>query len=186
MHTIERFYHFNPKSQLIITLPEEWKSYWEGIISESDFRIPHRVVSGGAERYHSIQNALEYCIGDYVVVHDGVRPLVSTETLERCYKEVKQSDAVIPIVPISESLRILEDNSTKAVDREKYVLVQTPQCFKKEVLQKAYDQEFSHDITDDATLVEKLGVTITTVSGNEENIKITNQADLAYSEHLLK
>ena len=186
MHTIEKFYHFDPTSQLIITLPDEWKSYWEGIISESDFRIPHRVVTGGEERFHSIKNALHYCIGDYIIVHDGVRPLVSTETLARCFKEVKQSDAVIPIVPISESLRFIEDGNTKAVKRENYVLVQTPQCFKKDLLIEAYNQEFTPDITDDATLVELTGVKITTVEGNEENIKITNQADLAYSEHLLK
>jgi len=186
MHTIERFYHFDPAAQMIITLPEEWKAYWEGIIAERDFRIPHRVVSGGEERYHSIKNALKYCIGQYVMVHDGVRPLVSVETLERCYKEVKQSDAVIPVVPVFESLRKKSDSGTSAVDRNEYVLVQTPQCFKKEVIQRAYDLEFSEDITDDATLVEKCEYDITTVAGNEENIKITNQSDLAFAEHLLK
>lgn len=186
MYTIEQFYHYAPKAQIILTLPEEWRSYWEELIEENDFRIPHRVVSGGKERYDSIKNALEFCHGDYIAVHDGVRPLVTIETIEKCFNAVIKKEAVIPIVPVKESLRITDGNGTKAVNRSEYHHVQTPQCFKRSILLKAYDQPFNDSITDDACLVEMSGVQIHTVLGNDENIKITNQTDLALAEHLLK
>ncbi len=185
MYTIERFYHFDPKAQLIVTLPEEWNSYWEDLLIENDFRIPHRVVTGGNERYDSIKNALEYCIGKYIVVHDGVRPLVSADTLERCFNAVKQYCAVIPVINLKESLRQKGDGATKAVDRADYLLVQTPQCFEKEILLRAYKKPYDSSITDDATLVESIGVPIKTVDGNDSNIKITTQSDLSFAEYLL-
>lgn len=186
MYTIEKFYHFDPKAQIILTLPSDWRNYWEELIEENDFRIPHRVVAGGTERYDSIKNALEYCQGDYIAVHDGVRPLVDSGTISRCIKALNKHDAVIPVIPVTESLRIKEGNDTNALDRSKYLLVQTPQCFKKEVLLKAYEKPFSKNITDDACLVEEDGVSIFTVEGNDENIKITTKTDLALAEHLLK
>jgi len=186
MRTIEQFYHFDPNIQVILTLPEEWKGYWEALLMENDFSIPHRVVSGGKERYHSIKNALEYCLGDFVAVHDGVRPLVAYETLKSCFEKVQNSVAVIPVLSISQSVRMRDGNTTKAVNRDDYMLVQTPQCFSKPVLLEAYEQPYHEGVTDDATLVEAAGYTITTVEGNPENIKITNQSDLKYAEGFLK
>lgn len=186
MYCVEKFYHFDPKAQLIITLPEDWKEYWEDQIEEHDFRVPHRVVSGGAERYDSIKNALQHCHGEYVAVHDGVRPLVSEDTIKACFERVKRKDAVIPVVPLKESIRVIENGGTKAVDRSQYITVQTPQCFKKEVLENAYSLPFDSTVTDDACLVERIGVVVETVKGNDENIKITTKSDLALAEQLLK
>ena len=186
MRTIELFYRYDPKIQIILTLPEDWRDYWEELILEHDFVIPHRVVTGGEERYHSIKNALFYCQGEYVAVHDGVRPLVGFHTLENCFKAVKKHDAVIPVMALNESLRKMEGDHTCAVPRTDYMLVQTPQCFKKKVLLKAYDRPYHAAITDDASLVEEAGYTITTVEGNPENIKITTQADFKYAEMFLK
>lgn len=186
MHTIERFYHFNTFFQLILTLPEDWKQHWEELQLEHDFKIPHRIVSGGAERYHSIKNALAYCLGDYVLVHDGVRPMVGDETLSNCLAASKKKDAVIPVVPIYESLRKKKGGHTEIVDRSDYLLVQTPQVFKREVLEQAYKQPFHAGITDDAGLVEQAGFEISTVEGNVENIKITSQDDLKYAELYFK
>lgn len=186
MYTIEKFYHFDPKCQILITLPEEWKSYWEELVIEQDFKIPHRVVSGGDERYHSIKNAIQFCYGDYIAVHDGVRPLVSEETIQKCMAKLRKSDAVIPVVSIAESLRMKGDSGkTLAVDRNEFLIVQTPQCFKRETLEKAYSLEYHSKITDDAGLVEEAGFTISTIKGNSENIKITTQADLKFAELFL-
>jgi 2-C-methyl-D-erythritol 4-phosphate cytidylyltransferase len=186
MYTIEKFYHFDPKAQLIITLPEEWRNHWEDLVEEHDFRIPHRVVVGGAERYDSIKNALEYCHSEYVAVHDGVRPLVSDSTIKECFEKVRKKDAVIPVVDLKDSIRLKEEGNTKAVDRSQYLTVQTPQCFKREVLEEAYSLPFDASVTDDACLVERLGKSVFTVSGNDENIKITTKSDLALAEQLLK
>lgn len=186
MHTMSQVYHCNPKFQIILTLPEEWKSYWEELLVHHDFKIPHRIVDGGKERYHSIKNALEYCYGEYVIVHDGVRPLVAYKTLERCLEAVKKHGAVIPVVDLKESLRMQDGKGTKAVDRSLYQIVQTPQCFKKEILMKAYELPFHKGITDDASLVEEAGFEVKTVLGNEENIKITSKVDLNFAELFLK
>lgn len=187
MYTLELFYHFDPNLQLILTLPDDWKEYWEQLVVENDFKIPHRVISGGKERYDSIKNALTYCHSDFIAVHDGVRPFVSSETLTACFDALIMNDAVIPVVPVKESLRKKgSDGKTLAVDRDNYWMVQTPQCFTKSILFKAYEQPFTNDISDDASLVEKLGIPIYTVSGNDENIKITTQMDLVLANHLLK
>lgn len=186
MYTIELFYHFNASFQLILTLPQDWIQHWEELRLQHDFMIPHRIVSGGEQRYHSIKNALDFCSGDYVLVHDGVRPMVSDETLTNCLEQSKNKDAVIPVVPIYESLRKKTGAQTEIVDRSEYLLVQTPQVFKREVLEQAYKQPFHVGITDDAGLVENAGFEISTVEGNVENIKITSQDDLKYAELYFK
>lgn len=187
MYTLERFYHFDPKAQLVLTLPSDWLNYWEGLMAEYDFHVPHRIVEGGKERYDSIKNALDVCRGEVIAVHDGVRPLVSEDTLKTCFRAVINEDAVIPTIPLSESIRQkMEEDDTKAVKRSDYLIVQTPQCFKREALLKAYKQPFHEGITDDASLVEEVGYKIYTVSGNDENIKITTQSDLKYAELFLK
>jgi len=186
MHTIEKFYHFDPKVQIIITLPEEWKEYWEALIADYHFKIPHRIVIGGEERYHSIKNALTYCYGDYISIHDGVRPLVSHETMKNCAKMMRNCNAIVPVINLVDSLRVKVGKITKSVNRENYMLVQTPQCFKKEVITQAYERPYHKGIRDDASLVEEAGFMIKTVEGNVENIKITNQADLQYAELFLK
>ncbi len=185
MHTIEKFYHFDPTIQIIITLPVEWKDYWEKLVLETNFKIPHRVINGGKERYHSIKNALKYCFGDYISIHDGVRPLVSHSTLKNCASTILHHDAIIPVVPLIDSLRKKEGKNSTAVNRSEYILVQTPQCFKAEVIKKAYNQPYHTKITDDASLVEEAGFKITIVEGNPENIKITNQSDLKYASLFL-
>lgn len=186
LHTISLFHDFNPEMQIIVTLPEEWFSHWEKLIADYKFAVPHEVVSGGLERFHSIKNALDFCEGSYILVHDGVRPLVSPETIDECIRGLRTSDAVVPVIPVKESLRMVNENGSKAVNRADYKIVQTPQCFKREVLIKAYDRQFHEAITDDASLVEESGVAITCVEGNPENIKITSPSDLFFAESLLK
>jgi 2-C-methyl-D-erythritol 4-phosphate cytidylyltransferase len=186
MYTIEQFYQYDPKMELILTLPREWLSYWESMMTEHDFHIPHRIIEGGKERYNSIKNALELCSGEIVAVHDGVRPLVSHTTIRACISAAQSSGTAVPIVPISESIRRVENNVSKAVNRADFKVVQTPQCFKREILLQAYEQSFHEGITDDASLVEAAGHKIELVEGNVENIKITTQSDLKYAGLFLK
>ncbi len=185
MHTIERFYHYDPNLQLIVTLPGAWLNYWEDLIQEYEFRIPHRVVIGGEERYHSIKNALEYCSGKYIAIHDGVRPLVSEETIRACFKALREYPAVIPVVQMKESIRKRTDVGSVSLDRSEYLTVQTPQCFDAKILRHAYERPYGPEITDDACLVEANGIQIYMVNGNEENIKITTPMDFSLAEHLL-
>lgn len=186
MYTIEQFYQFDPKMEIILTLPKEWFTYWETLMAEFDFHIPHRIVEGGKERYNSIKNALKCCAGDIIAVHDGVRPLVNTATIKDCLRTAREKGAAVPMVPIVESIRQVSGENSTALDRVNYRKVQTPQCFQREILLEAYEQDFHPSITDDASLVEQAGYKIEAVQGNVENIKITTQSDLKYAGMFLK
>ena len=185
-YTIERFYEYDPKIEILLTLPQDWLSYWKSLCEEFSFSIPHQVISGGKERYHSIQLALAHSTGNLVGVHDGVRPFVSVETINRCYEKAQNDGSAIPVLHIKESLRKLTDETLSvSVERSAYRSVQTPQVFQRNVLVSAYERPFHDGITDDASLAEENGTTIYLVEGNEENIKITTPLDLSFCEFLL-
>ena len=186
IHTLERFHAFDPDAQILITLPSDWFSYWENLLADYQIQIPHQLVDGGQERFHSIQNALAFCTGEQVGVHDGVRPLVSIETIERCFAALSIADAVVPVLPAKDSIRKGTFESSSAVNRAEYFLVHTPQCFATSTLKQAYDQAFTHVFTDDASVVESIGIQPLLVLSNEENIKITSQLDLQLLNALLK
>ena len=182
LHTLELFYYFDSSMELFITLPEDWKSYWNEIFEKNNCTIPHQIISGGEERYHSIQNALQFCSGKYISVHDGVRPLVSASTLKKCFEALENHGAVVPVLNVKESIRKIENGSSHAVNRNEFKLIHTPQCFHASVLKDAYLQTFHEGITDDASLVEANGVLVHLVESNEENIKITTPNDLKIAE----
>ena len=155
MHTINSFHNWNPMNEIILTLPTEWTSYWEKLAKKYDFKIPHRIVDGGDERYHSIKNALDKCSGDYVMIHDGVRPLVDRGTLSRCLNALKNNNAVVPYIEIKDSIRELIGVNSISRDRKNYISVQTPQCFDLKLIHEAYQGEYQDIFTDDASVAEK-------------------------------
>ncbi|MBS3805916.1 MAG: 2-C-methyl-D-erythritol 4-phosphate cytidylyltransferase [Bacteroidales bacterium] len=186
MRTLRIFRDFDPTIKQILVLPEQEMATWERLCRAESFSIEHTVVKGGDARYHSVKNGLQH-VGDaeLVAVHDGVRPLVSTHTLSRVFAKAREKGNAIPVTEIPESIRHLEDGTSKAVPRDRYKLVQTPQVFESETLQQAYQQDHAPEFTDDASLVEKMGEPIWVVDGNVENIKITTQKDLELAGILL-
>lgn len=186
MHTIGVFLDYNSKINVIVVLPETQIENWHALCKKHAFTFPHKVVTGGATRFHSVKNGLKY-VGNsgLIAVHDGVRPLVSIRTIDACFREAEINGASIPVIDPVESIRQINENGSNSVDRSKYKLVQTPQIFKAEILQKAYLQEFTSFFTDDASVVENIGITIHLVEGNRENIKITSPFDLKIAEALL-
>jgi len=186
MRTINVFYQWDNKVQIILTLPVDWVEYWQNLMREHEFNVPHSIVEGGEERYHSIKNALDSCQGDYVMIHDGVRPLVDEETLNRCTSDLENKKAVVPVVVLKESIRSVKDNSSFSLDRNDYVRVQTPQCFSLGILKKSYNEEYREVFTDDASVVEAGGNKIYMEQGNAENIKITTRLDFELAEAILK
>jgi 2-C-methyl-D-erythritol 4-phosphate cytidylyltransferase len=186
LRTLERLYTILPHAQFILTLPTEWHAYWEKLVKKNACTIKHNVIDGGEERFHSVRNALNHADGAIVLVHDAVRPFVSHETITRCLKALESSPAAIPVTPVKESLREMVENENKALERSRFVLVQTPQCFQRVTLAEAYMQPYDATFTDDASVVEKAGSIITLVEGNEENIKITTPLDLQIAELLLR
>ena len=117
LHCLEKFHSFDPTFEIIITLPADWMSYWTELLKTFQCEIPHRVSAGGQERFHSIQMALSQCTGDFIMVHDGVRPLVSHETIQRCIEGLAHSESVIPVLAVKDSLRVLTKDGSEMVNR---------------------------------------------------------------------
>ncbi len=187
MHAIKAFYSTDPNIKFVIVLPEHQHKYWKQLIEKHNFSINHIVANGGSERFFSVKNGLEYISeNSLVAVHDGVRPLVSATTINNCYALAEKNGSSLPVVPATESIRVVHNGESKAVDRSKYFMVQTPQIFTAEIILKAYEQAFSPLFTDDASVVEQLGNKIHLVDGNPENIKITRPMDLKIAEALFE
>lgn len=189
MHTIDVFRRTYPDIHIILVLPREQQDYWRQLCGQHDYDVGLCVADGGETRFHSVRNGLSLIPDDargVVGVHDGVRPFVSPETICRCYESAEEYGAVVPVVPVVETVRqVLSDGSSMTVDRNAYRLVQTPQTFDIQLLKKAYGQPFDPFFTDDASVVEAMGHPIKLVEGNNENIKLTNPADLKLAEGMV-
>ena len=185
MHTIERFKAFDASVKIIVVLPEDHLGYWEKLQKKHSFSISHLVVIGGPSRFHSVKNGLEKVEErSLVAIHDGVRPLVTTDTIKRCFDEAERSGNAVPVIHPTDSVRMITEQGNIPVNRHCLRIIQTPQVFDSKLIKRAYLQEYSPDFTDDATLLEKSGETIHLVEGNKENLKITNPGDLAVAEAL--
>ena len=184
MHTIEAFREALDDVQIVLVLPAEQHDYWQKLCKDHNFRSPELIATGGETRFHSVKNGLALLPEDdeaVVGVHDGVRPFVSRDTIQRCFSTAAEGKAVVPVVPVVETLRqILPDGTSITRPRNEFRLVQTPQTFPLALLKQAYEQSYSETFTDDASVVEAMGKEITMVEGNRENIKLTTPADLKF------
>ena len=182
LHTIERFHDFNNQLNIIVVMNEEYIDYWGDLCRTIGLSIPHQIVKGGKERFFSVLHGLNKIPDSegIVGVHDAVRPLVSKNTFVTCYESARINGTAVPVLPVNDSLRFVADGKNEIVDRSKFRLVQTPQCFEISLLKKAFQQGYNPSFTDDASVVESLGVAINLVEGNRENIKITTQEDLRF------
>jgi len=186
MRTLERFREYSADLQIILVLPKAQQEYWKELCLQYHLNVDYLLVDGGETRFHSVQHGLALIPDDaegVVGVHDGVRPFPSLEVIRHCYETAREKKAVIPVVPVVETLRHITEG-TKA--RGDYRLVQTPQCFDIQLLKSANRQPYNDGFTDDASVVEAFGFDITLVEGNRENIKITTPFDLKIAEALLK
>lgn len=187
MRTLELFE--GEVSQIILVLPEDHIPFWEELCERYHFTLPHTVALGGETRFHSVRSGLSHLPQEgLVAVHDGVRPLVSSALIRRSFEEAERSGVALPTCPVTDSLRLRqEEGKSEAVDRSRYVAVQTPQTFDLGRLQQAYEQAYSPLFTDDASVYEAASLgTITLVAGEETNIKLTTPRDLLLAELLLR
>ena len=185
MRTLERFREYSKDLQIILVLPEAQQDYWHQLCEKYHFNVDYTLANGGETRFHSVQNGLAKVPEDaqgVVGVHDGVRPFVAIDVIRACYETARTKKAVIPVTPVVETLRHINEG-TKA--RADYRLVQTPQCFDIQLLKDANRQPYNDGFTDDASVVEAFGFDITLVEGNRENIKITTPFDLKIAETLI-
>ena len=199
MRTLERFRAYSETLQIILVLPEAQQDYWQELCKQYEFQVDYQIANGGQTRFHSVQNGLALVPDDaegVVGVHDGVRPFPSIEVITRCYETARQTKAVIPVIPVVETVRqILPSNqsnpnavsnpSSITVPRDQYRLVQTPQTFDIQLLKAANRQPYNDGFTDDASVVESYGHPITLVEGNRENIKTTTPYDITVAEAII-
>lgn len=186
MHTLSVFYRFHADTSLVLVLPHQQESYWQQLCRDYTFTIPHRMVVGGPTRFHSVKNALKILPDDGVVaIHDGVRPLVSVKTIAEAFRIAEKLGNAIPVVKITESVRIVDGAFNKPLRRDSLRIIQTPQCFRAKLIKKAYETNYDESFTDDASVLEKTGEKIYLCEGNRENIKITTPEDMVVAEALM-
>lgn len=187
MHTLEAFHKADAAMRLILVLPKSQQDYWKSLCEEYAFSIPHQVTDGGETRFHSVKNGLALVDEEGLVgVHDGVRPFASIEVIRRCYAEAARYKAVVPVIDVVETVRMVQGDDSRTVDRNLYKLGQTPQVFDVTLLKQAYHQSYIPGFTDDASVVEAYGEKIHLTEGNRENIKITTPFDLKIAETILQ
>lgn len=187
MHTIEAFYRFDEDINIVLVLTDSHQEYWKSLCEEYNFRIEHAIANGGETRFHSVKNGLALVADGLVGVQDGVRPFGSEEMIKRCFDAAREYPAVIPVIDSTDSLReVVDEDKSRIVDRSKIRLVQTPQVFDVSVLKQAYQTDFKETFTDDASVVEAMGVHVHLVKGEVTNIKITTPLDLKIGELIVR
>jgi 2-C-methyl-D-erythritol 4-phosphate cytidylyltransferase len=188
LHSIQAFINYNPAINVILVLPGNQFHAWEKIVQEYGVTVPVRVIAGGETRFDSVRYGLSLVDDKHslVAIHDAVRPLVSAKTISGAFKSAERYGSGIPAVPMSDSIRQIDSKRTVAVDRSKFCIVQTPQCFQYSILTKAYMQEYRYTFTDDASVVEADGNEVHLVDGNIDNFKLTTRTDLILAEALMK
>ncbi len=173
--------------EIILVLPAEWISYCNQVLSQFPDRLNLTIVQGGATRFHSVKNGLaETTPGSVIFVHDAVRPLLSAALIHCCYEAALKTGSAVPAIDAVDSFRKVDESGNAALDRTALRVIQTPQTFTYETLIPAFEQPYDALFTDEASVVERAGQTITLVPGEEWNLKITRPIDLAIAEAILK
>jgi 2-C-methyl-D-erythritol 4-phosphate cytidylyltransferase len=187
MHTIRKFHEAYPDILIKLVLPQAQQEYWSTLCQRYDFKLAHEVVNGGASRFQSVKNGLDSIAGQsgIVAIHDGVRPFVNSRIIRESVEVAEKTGNATAAVPLKDSIRLLENGNSKAVERTAYRIIQTPQTFQLELIKKAFETPEQSFFTDDASVFEYAGHSINLIEGSYENIKITTPEDMILGEALL-
>jgi len=188
LHTIDAFYRYSENITVILVLPQDDLKIWNDIVKKYNFTRPVTIAFGGETRFQSVKNGLSKIEGDagLVAIHDGVRPLISADIIAASFRLAAVHESAVAAVRLKESIRVTDQDTTKAVDRSKYRLIQTPQTFQVQLIKKAYQLKEDPSMTDDASVAELSGHRISLFEGSYENIKITTPEDLVVAEALMR
>lgn len=180
MHTLRAFYQSELNPKILLVLHPSQQAYWAELCKTYHFSLPHQVINGGEQRYHSVENALLFISGEGIVaIHDAVRPLVSTQLIDKSFLiAAEKGNCVAGITPTDSIRKLTGQDKSVAFNRNEFILVQTPQTFSLDILKKAYEHPYRDGFTDDASVVEFSGIEIHMIAGERENIKITYPEDL--------
>ncbi len=187
LHTLEAFQRYSEKISIVLILPEDDFGIWNSICQKFDFKKRVIIQKGGETRFQSVRNGLDQMAGEgLVAIHDGVRPLVSEDTIAASFRLAAIHRCVVAAVRLKESIRMTDQNNTKAVDRSLFRVIQTPQTFDLQLIKKAYQIKEDPNLTDDASVAERAGHVISLFEGSYENIKITTPEDFVVAEALMR
>jgi 2-C-methyl-D-erythritol 4-phosphate cytidylyltransferase len=185
-YSIKTFLDAYDDLEIILVLPAAFTDIGEEIIDAYFDKERIKIAIGGDTRFQSVKNGLKLVKDESIIfVHDAVRCLVSVNLIRRCYETAMQTGAAVPVIPSKDSVRILNDDGNGVIDRNKVMLVQTPQTFHSKILLPAFDIDYKDKFTDEATVVEAYGLRVSLAEGEETNIKITRPIDLIIAESLL-
>jgi len=186
LHTFDAFLNANKDYHFVLVLSEAMMPLWKDICHQYHFSVNHQIVAGGHSRFQSVKNGLQQIPDNALVaIHDGVRPNISTRLIEEGFSLAIKTGSAIPVVKITDSVREVNETNSKPVSRNNLVLVQTPQFFQSSLIKKAYSSTCQTNFTDDASVIEQAGHTVTLFEGDRINIKVTFKEDLGIVETLL-
>jgi 2-C-methyl-D-erythritol 4-phosphate cytidylyltransferase len=187
MHTMNAFYRYSPEVTIILVLPKDDFETWDDLCRKHRFNAPFQLQEGGDTRFQSVRNGLKVIHGEgLVAIHDGVRPLVSEDIIGASFRLAAVHHSAVASVRLKESIRMSDQDTTRAMDRSRFRLVQTPQTFLVSLIKRAYEIKEVESLTDDASVAEMSGHRISLFEGSYENIKITTPEDLVIAEALLR
>lgn len=187
MHAMQAFLNYAPDIRLVLVLPEQEFAAWKNLCQQHRFHSAHQLAIGGPTRFHSVKNGLRFIPEQALVaIHDGVRPLVSLDTISRAFHFASKFGNAIPGIEAADSLRLTDGALSQPLPRDRVRLIQTPQCFRASLIKRAYNRNYHESFTDDASVLEADGERLFLVEGHRENIKITTPADLVFAEAWLR
>jgi len=185
LHTIDQFVNAFDDISLVVVLPEGYIEEGKKLLKNRT-KNPIQFIAGGETRFQSVKNGLAAVKEKSIVfVHDAVRCLLTPALVQRCYQQAVENGSAIPAVSSTDTVRIMENEKHHLFDREKVMLIQTPQTFQSEIILTAFDQAYQPNFTDEANVVEASGQPVFLVDGEFENIKITRPLDLAIATYVL-
>ncbi|MFH1319958.1 MAG: 2-C-methyl-D-erythritol 4-phosphate cytidylyltransferase [Bacteroidota bacterium] len=194
MHTLNAFCQSNLNIKIILVLPQNQITTWEELCNKYKFSLNHTIIHGGKTRFHSVKNGLSLIEEDSLIaVHDGVRPLISVNLINKVFESAEKLGNAIPVIPVNESIRNIKGAQNTAINRNDYRIIQTPQCFRADVIKNAFKKAWhgskpchaSELYTDEASVVEAAGEKIHLIEGESRNIKITTPEDILIAEALM-
>ncbi|MDO9256638.1 MAG: 2-C-methyl-D-erythritol 4-phosphate cytidylyltransferase [Bacteroidales bacterium] len=187
LYSIEAFFSYDPAVQIILVIHPDYLSLWMQLVREFKISIPFEVAEGGKTRFDSVKNGLRF-IGDdgFVAVHDAARPVINADFLKNLFSAASTYGSAIPVVPVTDTIRIIEGDTSRQQDRKFLRAIQTPQVFKVSELQRAYMQPYEPNFTDDGSVMEAAGFPVHLAEGRRGNMKITHLEDIEMAEVLIK
>lgn len=184
IHTLSTFLKVEDIQIIVAITPSEKDRLVNLLIEYQVDQHRISIVTGGKTRFHSVKNALNSIQEEngLVAVHDAVRPLVSLALIQKCFSEAGKNGTAIPCLPVKNSIRKVTKEGSFNLERTTLRIIQTPQTFQLLILKNAFLQPYQELFTDDATVIEKSGISLHLIEGEEQNIKITTPTDLKLAE----